>query len=240
MIDFAQMADALPAFFGQGDSALSAGDGLLLTLELLAMSLIAGMVLALPLALLLESGKLYLAWPVRVYSYVFRGTPMLVQLFILYYGLAQFEALRESWAWTWLQEAYWCAIIAFTLNTAAYTCEIIAGQLRNLPHGEIEAARSLGMTRAQVIRRIALPAALRRALPAYSNEVVMMLQGTSIAGLVTLADLTGVARRIYSDSYLAFEPFLTAGAIYLTLTFAVAWLFQYLERRYLSHLGARS
>ena len=96
------------------------------------------------------------------------------------------------------------------------------------------------MTRAQVIRRIALPAALRRALPAYSNEVVMMLQGTSIAGLVTLADLTGVARRIYSDSYLAFEPFLTAGAIYLTLTFAVTWLFQRLERRYLSHLGARS
>ena len=106
MIDFAQMADALPAFFGQGDSALSACDGLLLTLELLAMSLIAGMALALPLALLMESGKPYLAWPVRAYSYVFRGTPMLVQLFVLYYGLAQFDAVRESWAWTWLQEAY--------------------------------------------------------------------------------------------------------------------------------------
>ncbi|MCL6264352.1 ABC transporter permease [Craterilacuibacter sp. RT1T] len=242
MIDMNLVLEKLPAFFGLSEAgpALPGRDGLLLTLELLAQSLLAGFVLALPLALLRASKNRWLAGPVWFYTYVFRGTPMLVQLFLIYYGLAQFEAIRDSWAWIYLQEAYWCAIIAFTLNTAAYTTEIIAGQIRNTAHGEIEAARAIGMSRWQTLRRIALPSALRRALPAYSNEVVMMLQGTAIAGLVTLADLTGVARQIYSDSYQAFEPFLTAGAFYLTLTFLIAWLFRRLERRYLAHLGPRS
>ncbi|WP_255409608.1 ABC transporter permease subunit [Chromobacterium sp. ATCC 53434] len=138
-----------------------------------------------------------------------------------------------------MQNAYACAILAFTLNTAAYTTEIIAGQIRNTHWGEIEAARSVGMGQWLMLRRIVLPSALRRALPAYSNEVIMMLQSTAIAGLVTLADLTGVARRIYSESYMPFEPFLTAAAIYLALTFALVWLMKRAERRYLAFLGPR-
>jgi arginine/ornithine transport system permease protein len=180
-----------------------------------------------------------LAGSVWLYTYVFRGTPLLVQLFIIYYGLSQFDAVRDSWMWQYLQDAWFCAILAFTLNTAAYTTEIIAGQIRTTHWGEIEAARAMGMSKWLMMRRIVIPSALRRALPAYSNEVIMMMQSTAVAGLVTLADITGVARRIYSDTYMAFEPFLIAGAIYLVLTFVFVWLFKQAEQRWLAYLAPR-
>lgn len=241
MIDVQLILDKLPAFLGgrDGGPMLSTSDGLLMTLELLGMSLLLGLLLSVPLALMRVSRRPWVSGPVWLYTYIFRGTPMLVQLFVIYYGLSQFDAVRESWAWNYLQDAYWCAIIAFTLNTAAYTTEIIAGQIRNTYHGEIEAARAMGMGRWLMMRRIVIPSALRRALPAYSNEVVMMMQSTSIAGLVTLADLTGVARRIYSDTYMAFEPFITAAAFYLAFTFFFVWLFKLAERRYLAYLAPR-
>ncbi|NHR06030.1 ABC transporter permease [Chromobacterium haemolyticum] len=241
MIDFQLILDKLPAFFGGGDgnAVMSTRDGLLMTLELLFISLALGMAMAVPMALMQVSKNRLASGAVRVYGYVFRGTPLLVQLFIIYYGLAQFGWVRDSWAWNYLQEAYFCAILAFTLNTAAYTTEIIAGQIRNTHWGEIEAAQAMGMSKWLMMRRIVLPSALRRALPAYSNEVIMMLQSTAIAGLVTLADITGVARRIYADSYMAFEPFLTAGAIYLALTFLLVWLMKQAEKRWLAYLAPR-
>ncbi len=241
MIDMHLVLEKLPGFFGgtDGAPAMSTTDGLILTLELLSASLLTGLCMAIPMGIAIVSKNPWLRWPVWLFTYLFRGTPMLVQLFIIYYGLSQFDWIRDSWAWEYLQSAYVCAILAFSLNTAAYTTEIVAGQIRNTHWGEIEAAKAMGMSRALMFRRIILPSALRRALPSYSNEVVMMLQGTSIAGLVTLADLTGVARRIYSESYQVFEPFLTAGAIYLTLTFLIVMLFKQLERRWLAYLAPR-
>jgi arginine/ornithine transport system permease protein len=172
--------------------------GLGVTLKLLGLSLACGLLLAVPLALVRTVSRGWASRAVWVYTYAFRGTPMLVQLFLCYYGLAQFDAVRESWAWPWLSSATFCAWLTFTLNTAAYTTEIIAGSIRALPAGEIEAAKSLGMSRGLMLRRIVLPAALRRALPAYGNEAIFMLHGTSLASVVTLLDLTGAARQLYS------------------------------------------
>jgi arginine/ornithine transport system permease protein len=214
--------------------------GLLTTVELLLVSLALGLAAAIPLAILRASRNPWLRLPVWAFTYAIRGTPMLVQLFLLYYGLAQFEAVRESFAWEFLQSAWFCAAAAFAINTCAYTTEMLAGALIATPAGEIEAARSLGMGRATIVRRILMPSALRRSLPAYSNEVIMMLQGTSLASIVTLVDLTGAAREMNSRFYTPFEAFLTAAAFYLVLTFALVWLFQRAERRWLAFLAPRA
>lgn len=214
--------------------------GLLLTLQLTGLALLIGLLLAMPLARLRVSRQRWVSRAVWAYTYFFRGTPMLLQLLVLYYGLSQFEAVRHSPFWEYLREPYWCALIAFSLNTGAYTTEIFAGAIRNIPHGEIEAARAYGMGPLTLLRRIVLPAALRRALPSYSNEVILMLQGSSIASAVTLMDLTGAGRRIYSDYYAPFEAFLFVGLVYLLLTFALVGLFKALERRYLAYLAPRS
>ena len=164
--------------------------------------------------------------PAWLYTYVIRGTPMLVQLFLIYYGLAQFEAVRESFLWPWLSSATFCACLAFAINTSAYTAEIIAGSLRATPNGEIEAAKAMGMSRFKMYKRILLPSALRRALPQYSNEVIMMLQTTSLASIVTLIDITGAARTVNAQYYLPFEAYITAGVFYLCLTFILVKLFK--------------
>ena len=215
------------------------GDGLVTTSKLLAASLACGLALAIPLGVARASAHRWLCWPVWAYTYVMRGTPMLVQLFIIYYGLAQFEIVRESVAWPWLSSAWFCAALTFTLNTAAYTAEIVAGCIKSTPRGEIEAARSLGMSGRSVLLRIVLPSALRRALPAYSNEVVMMLHGTSLASIVTLMDITGAAREMYARFYLPFEAFIAAGLIYLVLTFFLVFLFRRAETMWLAHLQPR-
>ncbi|MDX2220638.1 MAG: ABC transporter permease [Burkholderiales bacterium] len=215
-------------------------DGALLTLQLLGASLLLGLVVALPLALLRASANAWANRAVWCFTYVIRGTPMLVQLFLIYYGLAQFPAVRESVLWPWLSQAWFCAVLAFGINTCAYTVEIIAGCIRATPHGEVEAARAMGLTTAQTWRRILLPSALRRALPAYSNEVIMMLHGTSLASIVTLLDLTGVAREVNSRFYAPFEAFITAAVFYLALTFLLVGLFHLAERRWLKHLRPRT
>lgn len=222
--------EALPSFL----------EGLQVTAILLLASLAIGLVAAIPLALARRSPRPWLSRPVWLFTYVIRGTPMLVQLFLLYYGLAQFEAVRESVAWPWLSSAWFCAIAAFAINTCAYTTEILAGGIEATPAGEIEAARALGMSSAAVMRRILLPSALRRAIPAYSNEAIMMLQGTSLASIVTLLDLTGAAREMNSRTYLPFEAFVTAAVFYLALTFALVALFHRAERRWLAHLAPRA
>ena len=181
----------------------------------------------------------YVALPARVYIYVFRGTPLLIQMYIIYYGLAQFEVVRESLLWLVLREAYWCALLSFALNTAGYTGEILRGAIANTPYGEIEAARSVGMSRRQIHSRIVLPSAFRRALPAYGNEVIFMLHGSALAGVITLVDLFGAARIVNSRHFVPFESFIAAGAFYLCLTFVIAWGFKRWERRWHAHLRAR-
>ncbi len=210
--------------------------GLWTTVWLVGLSLLIGLVLALPLAVLRASGNWLLAGPVWAYTYVFRGTPLLVQLFLVYYGLGQFEAVRESVLWPWLREAWFCALLAFTLNTAAYTTEIVAGAIRTTHRGEIEAAIACGMSRGLRMRRIVLPSAFRRALPAYGNEIIFMLHGSAVASVVTIIDLTGAARVVNARFYTPYEAFLTAAAFYLVLTFAIVFLVRVAERRLLAHL----
>lgn len=229
IFDFSVIWDGLPLYF----------DGLLVTLKLLSISLLIGLLLAVPLALMRVSKQPLVNFPAWLYTYVIRGTPMLVQLFLIYYGLAQFDAVRESALWPWLSNASFCACLAFAINTSAYTAEILAGSLKATPHGEIEAAKAMGMSRLKMYRRILLPSALRRALPQYSNEVIMMLQTTSLASIVTLVDITGAARTVYSQYYLPFEAFITAGLFYLCLTFILVRLFKLAERRWLAYLAPR-
>jgi arginine/ornithine transport system permease protein len=229
MIDWDVIIQSLPAFWG----------GLQVCLLLLAISVGTGFVLSVPLAVARVSARRALAWPVWAYTYVFRGTPLLVQLFVIYYGFAQFEAVRESVLWPLLREAWFCAWLAFALNTTAYTTEIFAGALRATPPGEVEAARAYGLAGWRLYRRILLPGALRRALPQYSNEVVGMMHATAIASTVTLVDITRVARDVYANHLLPVEAFGTAALIYFVLTFAMVGVFKLLERHYLRHLRTR-
>lgn len=229
MFDYNVVWEAMPLYLG----------GLLTTLKLLALSLLFGLLAAIPLGLMRVSRNPLVNASAWLYTYVIRGTPMLVQLFLIYYGLAQFEFVRQSIFWPWLSSATFCACLAFAINTSAYTAEIIAGSLKATPHGEIEAARAVGMSRLKMYRRILLPSALRRALPQYSNEVIMMLQTTSLASIVTLIDITGAARTVNAQYYLPFEAYITAGAFYLCLTFILVRLFKLAERRWLGYLAPR-
>jgi arginine/ornithine transport system permease protein len=210
--------------------------GIRTTLILLAISLASSFVLSVPLAVARISPKLWLSKPVWLFTYVMRGTPLLVQLFIIYHGLSQFEALRESAAWVLFKNAWFCAWLAFTLNSAAYTTEIFAGALKATAIGEIEAARSYGLSGLHLYRRILLPSALRRALPQYSNEVVGLMHATAIASTVTLVDITRVARDVNSNHLLVTESFGVAAVIYFVLTFSLVGVFRLLENKYLKHL----
>ncbi len=214
--------------------------GTWVTLQLLAASLALGLAAALPLAMLRSLPSPWVWRPIWLFTYVMRGTPLLVQLFLLYYGLAQFPAVRESIFWPWLSSAWFCAVAAFALNTCAYTIEILHGAMKAVPAGEIEAAKSLGMSRWVMLRRIVLPSAFRRALPAYGNEVVLMLHGTALASIVTLLDLTGAARQMNSTYYLPYEAFLTAAVFYAVITAVLVALFRAAERRWLLPLLPRS
>lgn len=229
MPDISAITDNLPLY----------AEGAWTTLQLLVASLAIGLAAAIPLAVLRSMPSPWVSRPVQAFTYVIRGTPLLVQLFLLYYGLAQFDIVRGSALWPWLSSAWFCAIAAFAINTGAYTTEILHGAIKALPAGEIEAAKALGMSRGVMLRRIVLPSALRRSLPAYGNEVVMMLHGTSLASVVTLMDLTGAAREINSRYYLPFEAFITAALIYLLITFALVGLFHAAERRWLQPMQAR-
>jgi arginine/ornithine transport system permease protein len=225
-MDWAVLAQSVPDFAG----------GLQVCLTLLVLSVGTGFVLSLPLAVARVSARRWLSLPVAAFTYVLRGTPLLVQLFIVYYGLAQFEALRQSLLWPLLREPWFCAWLAFALNTTAYTTEIVAGALRATPQGEVEAARAFGLAGWRLYTRILLPSALRRVLPQYGNEVVGMLHATAIVSTVTLVDVTRVARDIYANHLLPLEAFGAAAVIYFVLTFALVGGFKLLEARYLRHL----
>jgi arginine/ornithine transport system permease protein len=213
--------------------------GLWTTLWMVAVSLAIGLLLAIPVGIMRASGNPLINAPAWFYTYCFTGTPLLVQLFLIYYGLGQFEVVRDSPFWFLLREAWFCALLTFVLNTAAYTAEILRGAIQNTPKGEIEAARACGMSRPLMFRRIILPSAFRRALPAYGNEIIFMLHGSSIASIVTIIDITGAARLVQSRFYAPFEAFITAGILYLILTWTITLAMRRLERSWFAHLRPR-
>ena len=204
--------------------------GLPLTLSLAALSVIAGGVLALMLAAL-RGGSPVGAAVVRAYVFIFRGSPLLVHIFLVYYGLSQFPAPRQSVLWPFLRQPYWCAVLALALNTAAYGSEIIRGGLGAVPHGTNEAGRALGLSRWRLYRLVILPLAVRQALPGYGNEIVIMIKSTALASIITLMEITGIAQEIISETFRAFEVFLCAGAIYLALNTLIARGLWLIERR---------
>ena len=204
----------------------------LVTLKLLSLSLIFGLILGLFFAILRLNKNIFLNKFSYFYSYVFRGTPLLVQIFIIYFGLGQIEFLRSSILWTILKEPYWCAIIAFSLNTGAYTSEILRSAFETINKGFIEAGDSLGISKKIIFYKIQIPIAIRQSLPAYGNEIILMLKGTSLASTVTLMDLTGVAKYIISTTFKPIEVFIVAGGIYLFMTFIIHNFIRYLEKKY--------
>ena len=204
----------------------------LVTLKLLSLSVIFGLILGLFFAILRLNKNIFLNKFSYFYSYVFRGTPLLVQIFIIYFGLGQIEFLRSSFLWIILKEPYWCAIIAFSLNTGAYTSEILRSAFETINKGFIEAGDSLGISKKIIFYKIQIPIAIRQSLPAYGNEIILMLKGTSLASTVTLMDLTGVAKYIISTTFKPIEVFIVAGGIYLFMTFIIHNIIRYLEKKY--------
>lgn len=213
------------------DSLVKMMHGVPLTLELTAFSVAIGFFLALVLAFARRGSFKPAVWIAKFYVFVFRGTPLLVQIYLIYYGPGQFEIVRKSIFWTVLQEPYWCALISLSLVTAAYGSEVIRGGLDGVPSESIEAAQAFGMSPILLYRRIIFPIALRRALPAYGNEIILMVKATSLASLITLTEVTGIAYRIIAESYRVAEVFLVAGAIYLLVNFTITTLISILEKR---------
>lgn len=213
--------------------------GFWLTIHLTFFSLVLGMAIALPCSLILSFKTPVLSKIVAVYVYIFRGSPLLVQLFLIYNGLAQFDFIRESFLWTFLKEPYWCALLAFGLNSGAYTAVIIQGAIETTPKGEIEAARAYGMSIWLQIKRIILPSAFRRALPTYSNEIIFTLHGSALASTVQLMDILGAGRWLNGRYYVSFEGFITAGILYAFLTICIILLLRPLEKKWNLHLKPR-
>ena len=220
-MDFDLMINSLPKL-------LSAT---LTTLKLLSLSLIFGLIIGLIFAIMRLSKNKFISNFSYGFSYIFRGTPLLVQIFIIYFGLGQIEYLRSTILWTILKEPYWCAIIAFSLNTGAYTSEILRSAFQTIKPGLIEAGKSLGISSKIIFYKIQVPVAIKQSLPAYGNEIILMLKGTSLASTVTLMDLTGVAKYIISTTFKPVEVFIVAGGIYLFLTFLIHNLIKFTEKK---------
>ena len=202
------------------------------TLKLLSLSLFFGLFIGLLFAILRLNKNLVVNKFAYGYSYIFRGTPLLVQIFIIYFGLGQIEYFRSTFLWVVFKEPYWCAIIAFALNTGAYTSEILRSAFETIKPGIIEAGKSLGISNKIIFYKIQIPVAIRQSLPAYGNEIILMMKGTSLASTVTLMDITGVAKHIVSTTYKPLEIFIIAGSIYLFMTFIIHNAIKYLEKKY--------
>ena len=203
-----------------------------ITLKLLSVSLMIGLFIGLFFAILRLNKNIFINRLAYGYSYVFRGTPLLVQIFIIYFGLGQIEYLRSTVLWVILKEPYWCAIIAFALNTGAYTSEILRSAFQTIKPGIIEAGKSLGISNKVIFYKIQIPIAIRQSLPAYGNEIILMMKGTSLASTVTIMDLTGVAKYIISTTFKPIEVFIVAGGIYLFMTFIIHNVIKFLEKKY--------
>jgi octopine/nopaline transport system permease protein len=210
--------------------------GLSSTLLIIAWSLPFGFIFGLGLAALRHSQNRYLAAAAKSYSLVFRGTPLLVQLFLIYFGLGQVSFIRENdILWWFFSEGFRCVIVALVLNDAAYFSEILYGGLTTIPVGITEAADSAGMSRWLRFRRIDFPLAIRQALPAYGNEIILIIKSTSLASTVTVLDITGYAKRLMSETYAIIEIFFFAGALYLLLNMLMILALRLIERRLMAH-----
>lgn len=207
----------------------------LLTFELMGLSMLVGLMMAVPLALMRNSRRKWLMTPAFGYIFFFRGTPLLVQLFLVYYGLSQFASVRDSFLWSIVRQPYWCAIIAFTLNTAAYTGEILRGAIKAIPHGQIEAAYAIGMSRFMLYWRIIFPQGLILALPGYTNEAILLLKGTALASTITMLEITGMARKIIAETYKPLELFLLAACVYIVITLVLTRLSNLVEYHFTAH-----
>ena len=210
--DFSLILESVPRMF----------TGIGLTLQLLVLASILGTILAVIIALMRISNIPLLNWPAIVYIYIFRGTPMLVQIFVIYYGLSQFQTIRDSFLWIALREPFWCAIIAFSLNAGAYTAEILRGAIQGVDKGLLKASTALGLSKSQSFVHITTPIAIRLALPAFGNETISLLKSTALASIITMFDITGVARTIMAETFAPYEVFISAAIVYLFL----AWFIQ--------------
>ena len=202
------------------------------TIELLISSLIIGVILAVILSIMRISKNKFLFYFSYIFSNLFRGTPLLVQIFIIYYGLGQIEYLRSTILWVFFKEPFGCAMFALSLNTAAYTSEILRSAFETVKVGYIEAGQSLGLSKEKIFYKIKIPIAIRQSLSAYGNEIILLMKGTALASTVTLMDLTGVAKYIISTTFKPIEVFIVAGGIYLFMTFIIHNFIKYLEKKY--------
>lgn len=212
--------------------------GTLNTLLLLGISFAIAFALSIPLGVAAAYRSPIAGRVADIYIYFFRGTPLLVQVYLLYYGLAQFGVVRASPLWPYLREAWYCLLISFILCTGAYLTQILKGGILATPRGELEAAVASGMSRLQLLRFVVLPVAFRRSLPEYSNELIFSLHGTALASTVTVIDALGAGRILNAKFYLAFEGFVIAAVIYCVIVLVITGASRLLERRYLCHLPA--
>ena len=220
--DFSLIIESVPRMF----------TGIGLTLQLLVLASILGTILAVIISLMRISNIPLLNWPAIVYIYIFRGTPMLVQIFVIYYGLSQFQAIRDSFLWIALREPFWCAIIAFSLNAGAYTAEILRGAIQGVDKGLLKASTALGLSKSQSFVHITTPIAIRLALPAFGNETISLLKSTALASIITMFDITGVARTIMAETFAPYEVFISAAIVYLFIAWFIQLGITIAERRF--------
>lgn len=213
-------------------------EGAGLTVLIVALVMVLGLLTGTGMALMRLSDNWMVSGFAYSYVFVFRGTPLLLQLYLIYFGLPQFDFVRESFLWSFFREPYWCAVLALTMNTTAYTAEIVRGGIQSVPHGQIEAARATGMSRLLLFRRVVLPVTIRQALPAYGNEMILMIKASSLASTITVVEITGVAKRLYSRTYDS-EVFMIAGAIYLVINWIAAEVVRFAEYRMTPYLRRR-
>jgi histidine transport system permease protein len=211
--------------------------GLAVTMWLLSLSIAFGFVVSIPLAVVRVSKARIPAALVWLFSYIFRGTPLYVQLLFFYSGVYSLDVVHNVEPLNvFFRDGYNCTILAFALNTCAYTTEIFSGAIKATPYGEIEAGRAYGMSKFTLYRRVIIPSALRRALPAYSNEVILMLHSTTVAFTATVPDILKVARDVNSATYDSFNAFGLAALLYLCITFVLVGLFRRAEQQWLAYL----
>jgi arginine transport system permease protein len=205
--------------------------GIIVTIELMLISLLIGLSMAIFMTMIYQSKSWFLKMPIDIFIFLVRGTPMLLQFFIIYYGSAQFVWLKASPLWVIFKDPFCCAVIALAINTSAYTTVLFKGAINSVPQGEKDACKALGLSQFQAMWHIVLPHALRIALPAYSNEVIMVLKGTSLASTITVLELTGIAHQIASQTYMFVETFLIAGLIYFVLNMIILGVFKKIEKK---------
>jgi len=230
IFDFALIADSIPKMLA----------GFWMTFELWFLSAVLGLALAIILLLMRISGRWYLYAPAMVYIYIFRGTPILVQIFIIYHGFPQLEFIRESIFWPILREPYGCAILALTLNTGAYVSEILRGGVLGVDRGLKEAGAALGLSSTHRFIYITSPIAIRLALPAYSNDIISLMKSTALASTITLLDMMGIARTIVAETYAPYEIFLSLTVIYLILTWIIQKSIGLIEKRMSRHVRSEA